>query len=37
MISFKLPNKIEDINDICMQIILHTKFVDDVIIGGEYV
>ncbi len=37
MIRFKLPNKIEDINDICMQIILHTKFVDDVIIGGEYV
>lgn len=35
MISFRLPNKIEELEDIFMQIILHTKFVDDVIIGGE--
>lgn len=37
MIYFNLPDKIEDKDDLAMNIILHTKFVDKVIIGGEYV
>ena len=37
MIAFSLPDEIEDINDLAMQIILHTKFVDKTIIGGEFV
>ena len=37
MIAFTLPDKIEDKEDLAMQIILHTKFVDKVIIGGEFV
>jgi len=37
MITFTLPDKIEEKEDLFMQIILHTKFVDNVIIGGEYV
>ncbi|AXK49345.1 chlorohydrolase [Aliarcobacter trophiarum LMG 25534] len=37
IIGFSLPDKIEDIEDIYMQIILHTKYVDDIIIGGEFV
>ena len=37
MIAFTLPDKIEEKEDLPMQIILHTKFVDKVIIGGEFV
>ena len=37
MIGFTLPDKIEDKEDLAMQIILHTKFVDKTIIGGEFV
>lgn len=37
MITFTLPDEIEDIEDLAMQIILHTKFVDKIIIGGEFV
>lgn len=37
MIAFTLPDKIEDKDDLAMQIILHTKFVDKTIIGGEFV
>lgn len=37
MISFSLPDKIEDIEDIYMHIILHTKYVDKIIIGGKFV
>lgn len=37
MIAFTLPDEVEDIEDLPMQIILHTKFVDKVIIGGEFV
>ena len=37
MIGFTLPDKIEDKEDLAMQIILHTKFVDKIIIGGEFV
>ena len=35
IISFTLPDKIEDVNDLAMHIILHTKFVDKTIVGGE--
>lgn len=37
MICFNLPDKIEDIEDIYMNIILHTKYVSKVVIGGEFV
>lgn len=37
MIAFTLPDEVEDMEDLPMQIILHTKFVDKVIIGGEFV
>ncbi|CAM3412733.1 metal-dependent hydrolase [Arcobacter aquimarinus] len=37
MISFTLPDEVEDIEDLPMYVILHTKFVDNTIIGGEYV
>jgi aminodeoxyfutalosine deaminase len=37
MITFSLPDKIEEKEDLAMQIILHTKFVDKIIIGGEFV
>jgi cytosine/adenosine deaminase-related metal-dependent hydrolase len=37
MIYFNLPDAIEDKDDLAMNIILHTKFVDKTIIGGEYV
>lgn len=37
IISFVLPDKIEDKEDLAMHIILHTKFVDKTIIGGEFV
>ena len=37
MIIFTLPDEVEDVEDLCMQIILHTKFVDKTIIGGEFV
>lgn len=37
IISFCLPDTIEDLEDIYMQIILHTKYVDKVVIGGEFV
>lgn len=37
MIYFKLPDVVEDKDDLAMNIILHTKFVDKTIIGGEYV
>lgn len=37
MITFTLPDEVEDVEDLCMQIILHTKFVDKTIIGGEFV
>lgn len=37
MIAFNLPNEVEDKNDLAMHVILHTKFVDKIIIGGEFV
>ena len=37
MIIFSLPDKIEEKEDLAMQIILHTKYVDKTIIGGEFV
>lgn len=37
MIALTLPDEIEDKDDLAMQIILHTKFVDKTIIGGEFV
>lgn len=37
IIGFTLPDKIEDIEDIYMHIILHTKYVSKVVIGGEFV
>lgn len=37
MITFTLPDEVEDMEDLPMQIILHTKFVDKTIIGGEFV
>lgn len=37
IISFCLPDNIEDLEDIYMQVILHTKYVDKIIIGGEFV
>ena len=37
MIAFTLPDEIEEKDDLAMQIILHTKFVDKTIIGGEFV
>ena len=37
MITFSLPDEVEDMEDLPMQIILHTKFVDKTIIGGEFV
>jgi len=37
IIGFYLPDNIENIEDIYMHIILHTKYVDNIIIGGEYV
>ena len=37
MITFSLPDEVEDIEDLPMQIILHTKSVDKTIIGGEFV
>ena len=37
MIAFTLPDEIQEKEDLAMQIILHTKFVDKVIIGGEFV
>ena len=37
IIIFTLPDEVEDIEDLPMQIILHTKFVDKTIIGGEFV
>ena len=37
MIAFNLPNEVEEINDLPMHVILHTKFVDKIIIGGEFV
>lgn len=37
VIAFTLPDEIEDKDDLAMHIILHTKFVDKTIIGGEFV
>ncbi len=37
IIGFSLADNIEDIEDIYLQIILHTKYVDRTIIGGELV
>ncbi|RBQ27561.1 MULTISPECIES: aminofutalosine deaminase family hydrolase [Arcobacteraceae] len=37
IIGFYLPDDIEDIEDIYMHIILHTKYVNSVIIGGKFV
>ncbi|PLY07845.1 MAG: chlorohydrolase [Arcobacter sp.] len=37
MISLILPNEVEDEEDLCMNVILHTKFVDSSIIGGKNV
>ncbi len=37
IIYFTLPDTIEDKDDLAMNIILHTKFIDRAIIGGEYV
>jgi len=36
IICLNLPDEVEDANDLAMHIILHTKFVDKTIIGGEY-
>jgi hypothetical protein len=33
----RLMYKIEEVEDIYMQIILHTKYVDKIVIGGEFV
>ena len=35
IISLTLPDVVKDEDDLCMNIILHTKFVDRVIIGGK--
>ena len=37
IIGFCLLDKIEEVEDIYMQIILHTKYVDKIVIGGEFV
>jgi aminodeoxyfutalosine deaminase len=37
IIAINLPDEIEDKDDLAMHIILHTKFVDKIIIGGEFV
>lgn len=37
IISFVLPDTVEDEDDLCTQIILHTKFVENIIIGGDNV
>ena len=37
MITFSLPDKINHIDDLAMHIILHTKYVENTIIGGEFV
>ena len=37
IIGFCLPDKIDKVEDIYMQIILHTKYVDKIVIGGEFV
>ena len=35
IISIILPDSVKDENDLCMNVILHTKFVDNTIIGGK--
>lgn len=35
IISIILPDSVEDENDLCMNVILHTKFVENTIIGGK--
>ena len=35
IISIILPDSVEDENDLCKNVILHTKFVDSTIIGGQ--
>lgn len=35
LICINLPDAVNDENDLCMNIILHTKFVDKTIIGGN--
>ncbi len=37
IVCLSLPDKIKDKDDLAMQIILHTKFVDKTIIGGKIV
>lgn len=37
IISIILPDCVEDENDLCMNVILHTKFVESTIIGGKNV
>jgi len=37
IIGFCLPKRVKDLEDIYMHIILHTKYVDKTIIGGEIV
>ncbi|WP_072680092.1 metal-dependent hydrolase [Arcobacter sp. LA11] len=37
LICISLPDRVKDENDLCMNIILHTKFVDKTIIGGKNV
>ncbi|WP_026803311.1 aminofutalosine deaminase family hydrolase [Aliarcobacter lanthieri] len=37
IIGIYLPDNIEDIEDIYMHVILHTKYVNSVIIGGKFV
>ena len=37
MICLSLPDKVKDEEDLCMHVILHTKFVDSSIIGGKNV
>ncbi len=35
IICLSLPDEVKDENDLCMNVILHTKFVDRTIIGGK--
>ncbi len=35
IISMILPDEVKDKNDLCMNVILHTKFVESTIIGGK--
>lgn len=37
IITFRLPDEVIEKEDLAMHIILHTKFVDNIIVGGEFV